>query len=279
MSVFKCINGRNSQLSQIEECCKYIKNPKKNSQNLSGTTGLSNDTPVEDMLTVKTLCNTLDGRQYIHSVLSFDEGVSSYVACEVGKEVLHLYEGEYQVLMCVHDNTNNVHCHFQLNTTASSGKKFSRSKNEMLVFREKINDILKAHGLRPIQKEEEITWQQLEMEDEGHKGNITPYKVPALYHANYNDEDYCEAMDSDEGCFNPFSHDFESEDFNKFSYEESVNPFSHVPEDKWDSPETLAYGQLLKLKAAEEIAKIKAERNGEVRAVYHEYPDEPWWEV
>lgn len=53
--------------------------------------------------------------------------------------------------MATHINTSNPHNHYLINPiNLLTGRKFSESIKDMLLFREKINNILNRHGLKKI---------------------------------------------------------------------------------------------------------------------------------
>lgn len=109
------------------------------------------------MIFVKRLFCKLEGRQYLHWILSHDKGVSADIADKVAIEVMKMIGKEYQLIVGTHVNTNNVHSHFLINTVNfATGKKFSESERDMLKTREKINSILKKYGLKQCGKIESI---------------------------------------------------------------------------------------------------------------------------
>lgn len=264
MPIVKFINGRNTELSQLPRIIEYISNPEKNHKGLCAAANVSLLHTAEDMIVHKVLNNKTDGRQYVHWIISFDGNITAEKAYMIGKEALGYYSKNFQIKMSVHDNTAHVHCHFVLNTVGLNGKKFSQSQGEMLKFRDHVNSILADHGLHTVDELKSQSFEDMDKED------VTAY-ISSIYHT----DDVC-----------TWEEYFEEEDDDFPYYEDSnqqngVPVLSHIPKDQWNSPETLAYGELLRLKAQEEINKINAQRefekNGCVRPVYHEYPDEPWW--
>lgn len=150
MSILRFINGRNRKLSQLKGSIAYVYNPQKVKHGCRGGTGVELDSAYADMKIVKLLHGKTTGRQYIHFVISFDKVVEYITAFEVCEEVLDYFEGQFQVVFAVHENTANVHGHFILNTVGADGHKFRQSKKEMLKFRSYVNEILKLRGLNRI---------------------------------------------------------------------------------------------------------------------------------
>lgn len=154
MSILKYFNGRNRSLSKLKDRIIYISDPDKVKSGYVGGTGILPTTAFQDMKTIKILHGKVIGRQYIHMVLSFDTEVTPLLANEVCTEILEMYRGRYQVIFAIHENTENVHGHFIINSVGVEGEKFRQSKSEMLQFRAKINLILKKYGLNEIRKTE-----------------------------------------------------------------------------------------------------------------------------
>lgn len=98
----------------------------------------------------------MEGRQYIHFLISFDAGVDPEIALEVCKNAVKYYQGRYQILAAVHLDTNNLHCHYVLNTVPiRGGRKFDQKRSDLYRFRRYINKLLVERGLRPIEAMEE----------------------------------------------------------------------------------------------------------------------------
>ena len=169
MSIYKRINGKNRELQSLGRIKEYILDPMKTERSLCHSLGVDLENANEDMLLIKMLFGQTEGRQCIHSVLSFDRGVDTELASQVAKDVLYLYDGKYQAICAIHTNTKNVHAHYLINTVdIGTGKKFSESRSQMLAYRDKINDILVCAGLQEIGKIDEISvdsWEGFEFDD------------------------------------------------------------------------------------------------------------------
>ncbi len=75
------------------------------------------------------------GRRYIHFVISFDAGVSSQLAFTIASESAEYFADEYQYILSVHNNTENVHAHVILNAVnVHTGKNFLNRKLKCLIF-------------------------------------------------------------------------------------------------------------------------------------------------
>ena len=85
-----------------------------------------------------------------HGIQSFREGeVTPAQAFEIGKETARRMWGDkYQVLVTVHLNTDNVHCHFVVNPVSfKDGMKFQNKIGDHIELRRVSDEICKERGL------------------------------------------------------------------------------------------------------------------------------------
>lgn len=149
--MLKFTNGKNRGNESLRQAINYILNPEKTSTELISGNGIDTATPCRDMETIQFLFGQKTGRRYIHYVISFDRGVSEKTALLVAEEASCYFAQEYQYIMAVHTNTDNVHVHVILNAVnVSTGKKFSQSRAEMLQFRDFVNGCLAKYDLNLI---------------------------------------------------------------------------------------------------------------------------------
>lgn len=142
----------------------------KTADGLCHSWGVSNEHAYTDMLFIKQLFCQLEGRQYLHWVLSHDEGVALDVVDKVAVEIMRMVGEKYQLIVATHTNTSNYHTHFLINSVNYlTGKKFSESRQDMLDFREKINAILKRYGLNICGKVVSISEKKLDEAEEEEK--------------------------------------------------------------------------------------------------------------
>ena len=89
-----------------------------------------------------------------HGIQSFREGeVTPEQAFEIGKATARKMWGErYQVLVTVHLNTNNVHCHFVVNPVSfKDGTKFQNKIGDHKELRRVSDEICREHGLSVLE--------------------------------------------------------------------------------------------------------------------------------
>lgn len=169
MSIVKFANGKNRGNDALERGINYILDAEKTSSRYIASNGVGKTSAVEDMKTVQQLLGKDTGRRYIHFVISFDAGVSSQLAFTIASESAEYFADEYQYILSVHNNTENVHAHVILNAVnVHTGKKFSQSKAEMLDFRDYVNTVLLSYGLNPVGRssEDEENYPGLYFEEE-----------------------------------------------------------------------------------------------------------------
>lgn len=89
-----------------------------------------------------------------HGIQSFREGeVTPEQAFEIGKETARRMWGDrYQVLVTVHLNTDNIHCHFVVNPVSfKDGAKFQNKIGDHKELRKVSDQICREHGLSVLE--------------------------------------------------------------------------------------------------------------------------------
>lgn len=96
----------------------------------------------QQMKSVKKYFQKLSGRQIWHYVLSFPfppSGQDSYTAYEIGLEVINTCFAQYQSLFAVHEDTDNLHIHFLVNSVSyTDGRKWHLTNWERNALKEYI---------------------------------------------------------------------------------------------------------------------------------------------
>ena len=89
-----------------------------------------------------------------HGIQSFREGeVTPEQAFEIGMETARrMWCDKYQVLVTVHPNTNNVHCHFVVNPVSfKDGTKFQNKIGDHKELRRVSDEICREHGISVLE--------------------------------------------------------------------------------------------------------------------------------
>ena len=122
-----------------------------------------------------------------HGIQSFREGeVTPEQAFEIGKATARKMWGDkYQVLVTVHLNTDNVHCHFVVNPVSfKDGTKFQNKIGDHKELRRVSDEICREHGLSVLENSSFYG---------GHKKDYWRHKSGKKTHRDYLREDveYC----------------------------------------------------------------------------------------
>lgn len=121
------------EAESVETLIRYITNPSKtNDQYISGI-GIFPYCSVEKIIlqfqTVKEVWHKTDGVQLLHFIVSFDqtENVNPYQAFLLSHWIAGYFSNGYQVVYAVHQDSDNVHVHFVVNTVSCmDGHKMNR---------------------------------------------------------------------------------------------------------------------------------------------------------
>ena len=111
-------------------------------------------TVYESMMATKRRFGKLGGNVAYHGFQSFAEGeVTAKEALAIGMETARRMWGDkYEVLVTVHRNTDNLHCHFVVNSVSfRTGEKFKNKISDHLRLREISDEICREHHLSVLE--------------------------------------------------------------------------------------------------------------------------------
>ncbi len=103
----------------------------------------------ECMMATKKRFGKLGGNVAYHGFQSFKTGeVTPEEAHKIGVETAdRMWGSEYEILVTTHLNTNNIHCHFVVNSVSfKTGRKFENHIRDHIKLREISDAVCKAHG-------------------------------------------------------------------------------------------------------------------------------------
>jgi hypothetical protein len=117
--------------------------------------GLNPRYAYEEMMFVKEAWNKTHKRQFKQFILSLGELESQHIPEEeffrIAVDIGYCLANGFQVLLAVHGYTNNLHCHYLVNSVSPiDGKKLTFGGNDLYRFKLQACNILKAHGLKPV---------------------------------------------------------------------------------------------------------------------------------
>ena len=110
----------------------------------------------EAMMAVKRRYGKLGGNVAYHGYQSFRTGeVTPEESLAIGRETAYRMWGDrFQVLIAVHLNTDNLHCHFVVNSVSfRDGRKFENHQRDHLRLREISDEVCREYGISVLKKE------------------------------------------------------------------------------------------------------------------------------
>ena len=108
----------------------------------------------ESMLTTKRRYGKTGGNVAYHGFQSFQEGeVTAEQALAIGRETAkRMWGDKYEVLIAVHQNTDNLHCHFVINSVSfKTGEKFKNKIADHIRFREISDEVCRENQLSVLE--------------------------------------------------------------------------------------------------------------------------------
>ena len=159
MAIIKAINSR----SNLGAAIKYVSNENKTKGLVSGI-NCDSGNAASDMILTKQIWEKTEGRQYKHYVQSFHswEKLTAEKAHEVAKEFAEKRFSGYEVLIATHQDKNNYHTHFIVNSVNfENGKKYQESAKDLQALKDHSDEICLKHGLhieRKLKHDIPTTW-------------------------------------------------------------------------------------------------------------------------
>lgn len=155
MSIATMINWNRKYSMGIEDLISYLwASSKTRGGRYTGTNNLLTHMPAMEMNALKKLHHKPGGRQWGHLAVSLtpdNEDRDSYAYLSIAKRLAVSLFHDYQCAFCVHADTNIRHLHFAWNSVSCiDGHKYSISKHELHLMKQRINDIIVPAGFDPI---------------------------------------------------------------------------------------------------------------------------------
>ena len=141
--------------SDLYNALKYAANDAKTDRTMFvGGINCSKQNAYGEMVAVQKRFGSRGSVVAYHGIQSFRAGeVTPEMAFEIGKETARRMWGDrYQVLVTVHLNTENVHCHFVVNPVSfQDGSKFQNKIGDHKELRKISDAICREHGLSVLE--------------------------------------------------------------------------------------------------------------------------------
>lgn len=147
---FEIVNESYSDPKDVYRVTHYVTHD-KNGRLLTfcGSPNTSINDPVRQMMYVKRYFGKESGRQVRHFIVSFDNRIpySEYELYVMGLRICRYYSERYQIIYGVHNDTDNLHIHFAMNTVSYiDGKMYSEGYKDSFKLRNYINQIVSDNG-------------------------------------------------------------------------------------------------------------------------------------
>ena len=134
----------------VQNAIHYILRPDKTWHNIIGGIGATiNDeqNAIDQFMKVKRIYRNTKGKQILHFWVSFEHGevkqLNDYLS--IGYEIADFFDGQYQIVFSLHEDTEIDHIHFVVNTVSfSTGKKIRWKKGSWHHLQNHIDNIMKT---------------------------------------------------------------------------------------------------------------------------------------
>lgn len=101
----------------------------------------------EEIVFVKQYYKKYDKHLMRHFTVSFDGGISAYDAWILGWRIAAYYADRYQIVFGVHEDTDNIHVHFVMNTVSFvDGLKYSGGYGDLYNLTNYVKKIYKEYS-------------------------------------------------------------------------------------------------------------------------------------
>lgn len=158
MTIFNVKKSSEQSLQYLHEKCNYVSDCRATSPDLIYGCNVNLLAPYQDMELAKEIFHQEQGKTCYHHILSIAEddiiNESDYFHLSVKVcDLLSTFHGNYQVLMAVHTNTENLHTHYICNNIDFlTGQRLDFDLSKMYECKEKINAILSNYSVSLITK-------------------------------------------------------------------------------------------------------------------------------
>lgn len=157
MSIFSVENdSTGNQVSSLAEKILYVTRAYATSLALIYGTPLNLTRPHNEMMMVKENYGQSKGKGFFHYILSpenTDECSAEslfQVGCKIA-EVIRYFDGYFQVLMAVHQDSAHLHAHFIVNNIDyTDGHRMDLNMCRLISLKQRISEILVQEGISPI---------------------------------------------------------------------------------------------------------------------------------
>lgn len=158
MEVVRVINKPYSSIGDLNRVICYATNPEETKERTVGkeedkrlfigrlgVNPYNSEMMIQQMIAVKKMFHKEEGRQLRHIIVSFEKewNVDPQTALYIAYDIARYYSNRYQICFGVHQNTDDIHIHFVMNTVSFiDGKMYSGAFLELQQLKTHVSEVV-----------------------------------------------------------------------------------------------------------------------------------------
>ncbi len=236
MAIVKFINSKSKLGNKsLRQALDYIDDSSKTRGNprLVGGIAKNSKDALMRMEIIKKLFHKTDKRQYIHFVISPQGKIEEEKMLNMTKDV-HGYYKNFYSFYAIHQNTDNTHVHFILNSVGLDGKKFNQSKREMKIFKDFVSRSCLKYNIEIDKTRELINWYNFANSSHSYIAQSKQFQQEYRPHINdmYKPSCYRLGVDGNYHPVNPVNSDGTVNMIQKINPDTDIVPMIYTVDDK-----------------------------------------------
>lgn len=143
------INNNYNNEDALDGVIPYVIHSQNNIHNLAFGFGCNIKNCIEQFKIIKQVYGKCEGRQLRHFIVSFakSENIDSQDAFYIGYEVCQYYSDRYQIIYGLHENTDDLHIHFVMNTVSYvDGKMYREGYSDFNTLKALVDNIVAKYN-------------------------------------------------------------------------------------------------------------------------------------
>lgn len=143
-------NGKYTDEWARKDVITYCERLDKTPHNYKGSRAVNIENAAEEMNILAQVYNNDEKVRLRHSVISFDkdENIAATQADEIARAAIQYFGDEYQIIYCVHEDTDNIHVHIVMNQVSYlDGHKYHGSKKQHYDFIKYMKQVVRPYGI------------------------------------------------------------------------------------------------------------------------------------
>ncbi|WP_130870549.1 relaxase/mobilization nuclease domain-containing protein [Intestinimonas massiliensis (ex Afouda et al. 2020)] len=162
------IGGKYHDRDSFHDVISYVLRPEKTPSHYIGGIGVDVLYAAAQMETLSACFGQNQGVHLRHMILAFENGElyrsrkhALALAYQLAYPIAQFYGDCYQVIYAVHEDTDNVHIHFVMNTTNyRTGRKYPGTKEDYYRFVRHVEHILEPYGCKVKLLRDRTEWEE-----------------------------------------------------------------------------------------------------------------------